>query len=71
MTNCETCFEPSEQRRPRTLTCLHIFCEDCLQHLLDDVKVTHPQNPDTIHCPVCARTTRIPGGSAANLPFLQ
>ncbi|KAK2147439.1 hypothetical protein LSH36_553g01067 [Paralvinella palmiformis] len=47
ITNCGICFEPLEDRIPRTLRCLHFFCEDCLQHLLDDVKVANPHNPDT------------------------
>ncbi|KAK2138791.1 hypothetical protein LSH36_2407g00009 [Paralvinella palmiformis] len=69
ITSCEICFEPLEQRRPRTLNCLHVFCEDCLQHLLDDVKAKNPQNPDSIRCPVCSQTTQVPGGSSASLPL--
>ncbi|KAK2145491.1 hypothetical protein LSH36_678g02083 [Paralvinella palmiformis] len=69
ITNCEICFEPLEQRRPRTLSCLHVFCEDCLQHLLDDAKAKSPQTPDSIRCPVCSQTTQVPGGSSASLPL--
>ena len=69
ITKCEICFEPLEQRRPRTLSCLHVFCEDCLQHLLDDAKAKGPQTPDSIRCPVCSQTTQVPGGSSASLPL--
>ncbi|KAK2147785.1 hypothetical protein LSH36_535g00011 [Paralvinella palmiformis] len=69
MTSCEICLEPLEHRRPRTLSCLHVFCEDCLQHLLDDAKAKYPQNPGTIPCPVCSQKTQVPGGSSANLPL--
>ncbi|KAK2143021.1 hypothetical protein LSH36_887g02010 [Paralvinella palmiformis] len=69
ITNCEICFEPLEQRKPRTLSCLHVFCEDCLQHLLDDAKAKNPQTPDSIRCTVCSQTTQVPGGSSASLPL--
>ncbi|KAK2167345.1 hypothetical protein LSH36_29g07004 [Paralvinella palmiformis] len=69
ITNCEICFEPLNQRTPRTLECLHVFCEDCLQRLLDDAKAKNPQNPDSIRCPVCSQTTQVPGGSSASLPL--
>ena len=37
-----------------------------MQNLLDDAKAKNPQNPDTIHCPVC---TQVPGGSSSSLPL--
>ncbi|KAK2150572.1 hypothetical protein LSH36_399g01007 [Paralvinella palmiformis] len=66
ITSCGICFEPLEQRRPRTLSCLHVFCETCWHHLADAVQY---HNPDAISCPVCAQTTKVPGGLSANLPI--
>ena len=71
MTSCEICFEPLEQRKPRMLSCLHVFCEDCLQHLLDDSKAKNPQIPCTISCPACKEIIQVPGDSAANLAFFS
>jgi len=69
ITSCEICFEPLEQRKPRMLNCSHVFCEDCLQHLLDDSKAKNPQIPCTISCPACKEIIQVPGDSAANLPL--
>ena len=67
--SCDVCFELLAGRRPRMLNCLHVFCEDCLEYLLNDVKAKNLQNSTTIRCPVCTQQTQVSGGSAASLPL--
>lgn len=40
---CHVC--ESEYKQPRVLTCLHVFCEECLKPLLEE---------DCIICPTCS-----------------
>ena len=66
--SCEICYELLEGRKPRQLPCLHAFCEECLQQLLDRARTANPQT-SSISCPICKRSTNIPGGCVAKLPF--
>ena len=56
-------------KKTKNAKLLTLFCEECLQHLLDDEQVENPQNPDALRCPVCIQTTHLPGGSSASLPL--
>nr|XP_015215459.1 PREDICTED: E3 ubiquitin-protein ligase TRIM56 [Lepisosteus oculatus] len=49
---CKICFEV--YRTPRTLSCLHSFCEPCLKKLLD-------QRKGTVCCPECRTVTDLQG----------
>ncbi|MGH0139830.1 UNVERIFIED_CONTAM: hypothetical protein FKN15_009951 [Acipenser sinensis] len=46
------CFEL--YKSPRILPCLHSYCEQCLEKLLDKGK-------GTIYCPECRTETRVQG----------
>ena len=58
---CQICFGRFPWRNMRKLSCLHTFCEYCLQHLQTDVGAE-------ICCPMCKQRTELPGGSVATLP---
>ncbi|XP_036390486.1 E3 ubiquitin-protein ligase TRIM56-like [Megalops cyprinoides] len=49
---CKICFEV--YRTPRTLSCLHSFCEPCLEQLLDKQK-------GTVTCPECRTVIDLQG----------
>ncbi|XP_035256761.1 E3 ubiquitin-protein ligase TRIM56-like [Anguilla anguilla] len=49
---CKICFEV--YRTPRTLSCLHSFCEPCLELLLDKQK-------GTVTCPECRAVSDLQG----------
>ena len=61
--SCDICFEPFKGRNPRTLDCLHVFCQSCIQLMLATSK------SNKVRCPKCARVTNVPKGSASNLPI--
>ncbi|XP_071496587.1 E3 ubiquitin-protein ligase TRIM56-like [Diadema antillarum] len=54
---CRTLFN-----QPKSLTCSHIFCKDCLQRILQ----TQPSR-QTIKCPVCRQETPVPSGDVSKL----
>ncbi|KAJ8399839.1 hypothetical protein AAFF_G00405690 [Aldrovandia affinis] len=49
---CKVCFEV--YRTPRTLSCLHSFCEPCLEQMLDKQK-------GTVTCPECRTVNDLQG----------
>eukprot|EP00058_Branchiostoma_floridae_P013545 XP_002599033.1 hypothetical protein BRAFLDRAFT_104271 [Branchiostoma floridae] len=53
---CKVCLEP--YRRPKVLSCLHTFCQECLEQL-------HKRQGDAQHleCPTCRTKTELPGKS--------
>ena len=54
---CSVCRE--EYSRPRVLPCLHVFCESCLEKLVD---------MRSILCPNCRRSASLPGSSVSIFP---
>ncbi|XP_072174004.1 E3 ubiquitin-protein ligase TRIM45-like [Diadema setosum] len=57
---CSICLALFKQ--PKSLTCSHTFCKDCLESIFQ----TRP-NQQTIACPVCRKETPIPSGDVSKL----
>ncbi|XP_071504788.1 uncharacterized protein [Diadema antillarum] len=57
---CPICLTLFNQ--PKTLTCSHTFCKDCLESIVQ----TQP-NQQTIKCPVCREGTLVPSGDVSKL----
>ena len=66
--SCAVCFELLEEKKPRQLPCLHVFCQECLENLLVTARAKTP-GTSSINCPICNASVDIPGGSAAKLPL--
>ncbi|XP_072180215.1 uncharacterized protein [Diadema setosum] len=58
--SCPACLTLFNQ--PKSLTCSHIFCKDCLQQIFQ----TQPSR-QTITCPVCRKQTPVPSGDVSKL----
>ena len=57
---CGICLEPYKQ--PRLLKCFHVYCEQCLQHL-----VCGGQEGQSLPCPQCRQVTPLPVGGVSKL----
>ncbi|XP_078695201.1 uncharacterized protein LOC144924123 [Branchiostoma floridae x Branchiostoma belcheri] len=57
---CQICLQP--YRRPKVLSCLHFFCQQCLEEFLKKQKVK-----TELDCPTCRNKTVLPGGGVAEL----
>ncbi|XP_078614324.1 uncharacterized protein LOC144883603 [Branchiostoma floridae x Branchiostoma japonicum] len=57
---CQICLQP--YRRPKVLSCLHSFCQKCLEEFLKKQKVK-----TELDCPTCRSKTLLPGGGVAEL----
>ncbi|XP_078614342.1 E3 ubiquitin-protein ligase TRIM56-like [Branchiostoma floridae x Branchiostoma japonicum] len=57
---CQICLQP--YRRPKVLSCLHSFCQQCLEELLKKQKIK-----TEIDCPTCRTKTLLPGGGVVKL----
>lgn len=56
---CIICMD--KYRRPKALTCLHSFCEECLEG-------TPKSNPRMIKCPICRKDWVLPENGVKGLP---
>ena len=63
---CAVCFELFEDRDPRTLPCVHSFCSECIQRVLNIARSV--KRTDDVLCPVCQTPATIPGGNVSKLP---
>ena len=63
---CAVCFELFEDRDPRTLPCVHSFCSECIQRVLNTARSV--KRTDNIQCPICQTPATIPGGNVSKLP---
>ncbi|XP_035685736.1 keratin, type II cytoskeletal 2 epidermal-like [Branchiostoma floridae] len=57
---CQVCLEP--YRRPKVLSCLHTFCQECLEQL--HKRQGHAQH---LECPTCRTKTELPGSGVTAL----
>ena len=57
--DCSVCFHYMLDRTPRSLHCLHTFCEECLEKLIKD---------EQICCPTCRKVTPTPDDDVKTLP---
>lgn len=55
---CSFCFKP--YRLPRILNCFHVFCQSCLERVLDSSRIS---------CPVCKTKTKVPNNIEQDLPL--
>ena len=55
---CGICLDSYKQ--PKLLKCFHVYCEQCLQHLV--------RGGDGLPCPQCRKVTPLPVGGVSNLP---
>ncbi|XP_045196538.2 uncharacterized protein LOC123551569 [Mercenaria mercenaria] len=67
--HCKICYEPYKD--PKTLTCLHTFCADCIQKHVDSDSNRSSRfllYSRFITCPLCRSKTEIPTGGVRRLP---
>ncbi|XP_066267542.1 keratin, type I cytoskeletal 9-like [Branchiostoma lanceolatum] len=57
---CQICLQ--SYRRPKVLSCLHSFCQQCLEEFLKNQK-----NKTELDCPTCRSKTLLPGGGVTEL----
>lgn len=50
---CQICKAKFEQ--PRVLSCLHVFCEECLKKLVPENGFLH----NVLECPTCGQDTKV------------
>ena len=65
LVSCQICFAEFSKKTPRLLSCLHVFCEECIENLL----AHNDTPPGNVICPVCNMKTDVPKSCAENLPF--
>lgn len=65
--HCKICLEPF--KNPKTLSCLHTFCLECLQQHLDaeNSRSRFAIYNRNITCPLCRKKTELPSGSVRRL----
>ena len=60
--SCSICLDDMIPKTPRSLSCLHTFCEPCLDMLLSNFSSSE------ITCPTCRHVTNVPQGKVTALP---
>ncbi|GBP65514.1 Brain tumor protein [Eumeta japonica] len=64
--NCNIC--DNKLCSPRVLSCLHVFCEACIDKLMVNEAGDSLKYDLAVECPICKQETKVPGGGAASLP---
>ncbi|KAJ2950578.1 hypothetical protein O0L34_g8826 [Tuta absoluta] len=64
--NCKIC--DNKLCSPRVLSCLHVFCEACIDKLMVNEAGDTLKYNLAVECPMCQQETKIPGGGACALP---
>ncbi|XP_013175271.1 PREDICTED: B-box type zinc finger protein ncl-1-like [Papilio xuthus] len=64
--NCKIC--DNKLCSPRVLSCLHVFCEACIDKLMVNEAGDSLKFDLAVECPLCKQETKMPGGGAASLP---
>ncbi|XP_059176999.1 mucin-4-like [Physella acuta] len=68
--NCKICLENFQE--PKTLSCLHTFCCECLQKQYEEETVSRTSRFSiynrNVTCPLCRKKTELPTGGVRRLP---
>lgn len=64
--SCKICYEPFTN--PKTLSCLHTFCEKCLEAHLATIRTYKYSDHKEFPCPMCRKRTTLPSGGVRALP---
>ncbi|KAK2154788.1 hypothetical protein LSH36_257g02059 [Paralvinella palmiformis] len=67
MVSCEICLEELKNRSTRALSCLHVFCDNCITTLLDITKIANGGDCGVVNCPICGVEANIPGADVKGL----
>lgn len=62
---CKICFEPFKD--PKSLSCLHTFCEDCIEQHVNAQRSYKYTDYREFSCPICRKKTVIPTGGVRKL----
>ncbi|UJR34103.1 hypothetical protein I4U23_021512 [Adineta vaga] len=63
---CKICLEPFKD--PKCLTCLHTFCEQCIENHVSAQRSYKYTDYREFACPICRKKTAIPAGGVHKLP---
>lgn len=64
--NCSIC--DNKLCSPRVLSCLHVFCEACIDKLMVNEAGDSLKYDLAVECPICKQETKVPIGGAEALP---
>lgn len=62
---CKICYEPFKD--PKCLTCLHTFCEECIDQHVSAQRSYKYSDYREFSCPICRKKTVIPTGGVRKL----
>jgi hypothetical protein len=63
---CKICLEPFKE--PKCLTCLHTFCQQCIENHVSAQRSYKYTDYREFACPICRKKTAIPSGGVHKLP---
>ena len=62
---CKICYE--HYKEPKCLSCLHTFCEDCIEQHVNAQRSYKYTDYREFSCPICRKKTVIPSGGVRKL----